>query len=161
MSRRLFALMLAAGFAVAQAQQSLILGISPVQTQGAQPTAQQSEASTKINVNSDLVLLPVTVKDRYGNLVPDLLREEFRIFDDNVEQSIDIFTSEAIPLSLVVLIDDDLQSNDAAQMAPSLRAITSRISPSHAALIRRFHLPLYPAKGFTDYLYNLCAELPH
>lgn len=159
MSRRLFALMLAAGFAVAQAQQSLILGISPVQTQGAQPTAQQSEARTKINVNSDLVVLPVTVKDRYGNLVPDLLREEFRIFDDNVEQSIDIFTSEAIPLSLVVLIDDDLKSNDAAQMAPSLRAITSGISPSDEALICRFDLSFYPGKGFTGDLNKLWAEL--
>src|SRR5258708_22519326 len=104
MSRRLFALMLAAGFAFAQAQQSLILGISPVQTQGAQPTAQQSEARTKINVSSDLVVITVTVKDRYVNLVPALLTEEIRIFDYNVEQSIDIFTSEATPLSLVVLL---------------------------------------------------------
>src|SRR5216684_8029235 len=140
MPRRLFALMLAASFAVVQARQSSILKISPAQTQGAQPAAQQSEARTKISVNSDLVVLPVTVKDRYGNLVPDLQREEFRIFDDNFEQSIEVFTTEAIPLSLVVLIDDDLKSEDAAQMAPTLRAITAGISPSDEALI----LPVRP-----------------
>jgi hypothetical protein len=40
-----------------------------------------------------------------------------------VKQSIDVFTAEVFPLSLVVLVDDDLKSNDAAQMAPSLRAM--------------------------------------
>jgi len=159
MARKLFALMLTAGFAVVQARQSSILRISPAQTQGAQPAAQQSEARTKINVNSDLVVLPVTIKDRYGNLVPDLQREEFRIFDDNIEQSIDVFTSEAIPLSLVVLIDDDLKSKDAAQMAPTLRAITAGISPGDEALICRFDLSFYPGKGFTGDLNKLWAEL--
>src|SRR6266436_9380741 len=159
MPRRLFALMLAASFAVVQARQPLILGISHAQTQGAQPAAQQSEARTKISVNSDLVVLPVTVKDRYGNLVLDLQKEEFRIFDDNVEQSIDVFTSEAIPLSLVVLIDDDLKSNDAAQMAPTLRAIAAGISPGDEALICRFDLSFYPGEGFTGDLNKLWADL--
>src|SRR6266478_42631 len=159
MARKLFALMLTAGFAVVQARQPLILGISHAQTQGAQPIAQQSEARTKISVNSDLVVLPVTVKDRYGNLVPDLQKEEFRIFDDNVEQSIDVFTSEAIPLSLVVLIDDDLKSNDAAQMAPTLRAIAAGISPSDEALICRFDLSFYPGERFSSDLNQLWADL--
>src|SRR5260370_18910157 len=85
----------------------------------------QNEAQAKIRVNSDLVILPVTVKDRNGSLVPDLHMQEFRVFDDKVEQYIDVFTTEAFPLSLVVLVDDDLKSNDAAQMAPSRRAIAA------------------------------------
>src|SRR5216684_318698 len=159
MPRRLFALMLAASFAVVQARQSSILKISPAQTQGAQPAAQQSEARTKISVNSDLVVLPVTVKDRYGNLVPDLQEEEFRIFDDNFEQSIEVFTTEAFPLSLVVLIDDDLKSEDAAQMAPTLRAITAGIGPSDEAIICRFDLSFYPGDGFSGDLNKLWADL--
>src|ERR1700727_1629556 len=92
------------------------------------PAAPQSDAQDKISVNSDLVVLPVTVKNQFGDLVPDLSESEFRIFDDDVEQSIDVFTKAAFPLSLVVLIDDDLKSKDAAQMAPTLRAITAGIS---------------------------------
>jgi len=129
------------------------------QTQSSPPPAQQSEARTKISINSDLVVLPVTVKDRYGNLVPDLQREEFRIFDDSVEQTIDVFTAEAFPLSLVVLIDDDLKSEDAAQMAPTLRAITAGISSSDEALICRFDLSFYPGDGFTGDLNKLWADL--
>ena len=129
------------------------------QTQSSPPPAQQSEARTKISINSDLVVLPVTVKDRYGNLVPDLQREEFRIFDDSVEQAIDVFTVEAFPLSLVVLIDDDLKSEDAAQMAPTLRAITAGISSSDEVLVCRFDLSFYPGDGFTGDLNKLWADL--
>jgi Ca-activated chloride channel homolog len=153
-------MMLAASYTFVQAEQSSAQEISAAQTQQLpQPTTQQSEARTKISVNSDLVVLPVTAKDRHGNVVPDLHREEFRIYDDNVEQSIDVFTAEAFPLSLVVLIDDDLKAMDAAQMAPTLRAITAGISPSDEALICRFDLAFYAAEGFTGDLNKLWADL--
>jgi VWFA-related protein len=160
MPRRLFALMLATGFALVQAQKSSTQEVSPTQTRPTpQPAAQQSEARTKISVNSDLVVLPVTAKDRQGNLVPDLQKDEFRIFDDDVEQATEVFTAEAFPLSLVVLIDDDLKSKDAAQMAPTLRAVTGGISSSDEALICRFDLSFYPGEGFTDDLNKLWADL--
>lgn len=153
-------MMLAASYTFVQAEQSCAQEISAAQTQQLrQPTTQQSEARTKISVNSDLLVLPVTAKDRHGNLVPDLHREEFRIYDDNVEQSIDVFTAEAFPLSLVVLIDDDLKAMDAAQMAPTLRAITAGIGPSDEALICRFDLAFYAAEGFTGDLNKLWADL--
>ena len=160
MPRRLFALMLAAGSALIQAQQSSTQEASPTQTQPLpHPAAQQSEARSKISVNSDLVVLPVTAKDRRGNLVPDLQKDEFRIFDDDVEQAAEVFTAEAFPLSMVVLIDDDLKSKDAAQMAPTLRAITGGISLSDEALICRFDLSFYPSEGFTGDLNKLWADL--
>src|SRR5260370_2909077 len=46
-------------------------------------TVPQSEAQTKISVNSNLVILPVTVKDRSGNLAPDLRPYEFHSSEDN------------------------------------------------------------------------------
>ncbi len=159
MPRKLWIVMLTTCLILGRVRQSSTQEGSPAQTQGAQLTTQQSKARTKISVNSELVVLPVSVKDRSGNLVPDLQREEFRIFDDNVEQSIDVFTAEAFPLSLVVLIDDDLKSEDAAQMAPTLRAITAGISSSDEALICRFDLSFYPGDGFTGDLNKLWADL--
>jgi VWFA-related protein len=123
------------------------------------PTAPQSDAQNKISVNSDLVVLPVTVKNQFGDLVPDLSESEFRIFDDDVEQSIDVFTEEAFPLSLVVLIDDDLKSKDAAQMAPTLRAITAGISANDEVIVCRFDLEFYPGEQFTSDLDKIWADL--
>ncbi|PYT42588.1 MAG: hypothetical protein DMG45_09370 [Acidobacteria bacterium] len=158
MPRRLFAMVVAAGSVLVQSRQSSTQRIPPVQAQP-QAATEQSEARTKISVNSDLVVLAATAKDLHGNLVPDLQKEEFRIFDDNVEQSIDVFTAEAFPLSLVVLIDDDLKSQDAAQMAPTLRAITGGISSSDEAIICRFDLSFYPGDGFSADLNKLWADL--
>jgi len=124
-----------------------------------QTSIPQSEAQAKIAVNSDLVVLPVTVKDRNGQLVPDLQQHEFRVFDDKVAQSIDVFTAEAFPLSLVVLIDDDLKSVEAEQMAPSLRAIPGGISSSDEVLICRFDLKFHPGDGFTSDPEKLAAEI--
>jgi Ca-activated chloride channel homolog len=123
------------------------------------PRQTPTEAQTKIRVNSDLVVLPVTVKDQTGELVPDLQQADFRIFDSQVEQSVDLFTIEAFPLSLVVLIDDDLKSKDAAQMTPSLRAILGGISTNDEALICRFDLSFYPGDGFSGDFDKLWSDL--
>src|SRR5205807_6298130 len=63
------------------------LAIAHAAQQRAADTPRQSEAQAKISVNSNLVILPVTVKDRSGNPVPDLHRDEFRVFQDNVDQN--------------------------------------------------------------------------
>src|SRR5580658_968195 len=132
---------------------------APSQGKSASPASRSSDAQTKISVNSDLVILPVTVKNQFGELVPDLEQSDFRVFDDNVEQSVDVFTAEAFPLSLVILIDDDLKSKDAAQMAPTLRAITAGISANDEAMVCRFDLDFYPGDSFTSDLDKLWAEL--
>ena len=108
-----------------------------------QAPAAQSEAQHKISINSDLVVLPVTVKDKNGNLVAGLELSDFRVFDDELEQTIEVFTSEASPLSLVLLIDDDLKAKDAEQMAPSLRAIAAGVSVADEAMVCRFDLLFY------------------
>jgi VWFA-related protein len=136
----------------------LLISIS-LFAQSPTPPLPPSDAQAKISVNSNLVVLPVTVKNQFGDLVPDLEQSDFQIFDDNIEQSVDIFTVEAFPLSLVVLIDDDLKSKDAAQMAPTLRAITAGISANDEAMICRFDLDFYPSEGFTSDIDKLWSEL--
>jgi VWFA-related protein len=118
-----------------------------------------SEAQSKIVVNSSLVVLPVTVKDGAGRLVADLRRDEFRVFEDNVEQRIDVFTAEAFPLSMVVLIDNDLKSKDAKQVESSLDAIVGGMSADDEAFVCRFDQYFHQGKGFTSDHDKLLTEL--
>jgi VWFA-related protein len=118
-----------------------------------------ADSPTRIVLNPTLVLLPVTVKDRSGNLVADLKRDEFRVFEDNIEQQITFFTADAFPLSMVVLIDNDLKSKDADQVEPSLRSIVGGLSTSDEAFICRFDQFFYPGKGFTRDQDKLITEL--
>lgn len=119
---------------------------------------QQGDTKAKIISRVDLVVLPVTVK-KNGVLVPDLHRDEFRVFEDNVEQQIELFTAEAFPLSIVVLIDNDLKSKDADQVSSSLRAIIGGMSSSDEAFICRFDRYFHPGKGFTSDQDKLLTEL--
>ena len=143
---------------------------APTQTQPPAQTAppanrpgenppRQSDMQARITVNSNLVILPVTVKDRSGELVPDLKRDEFRVFEDNVEQHIDMFTAEAFPLSMVVLIDNDLKDKDAEKVQSSLMAILGGLSTEDEAFICRFDQFFHPGKGFTSDQDKLSTEL--
>jgi VWFA-related protein len=118
-----------------------------------------SDLQARITVNSNLVILPVTVKDKSGEMVPDLRRDEFRVLEDNVEQHIDMFTAEAFPLSMVVLIDNDLKDKDAEKVQGSLLAILGGLSTEDEAFICRFDQFFHPGKGFTKDQDKLSKEL--
>jgi VWFA-related protein len=124
------------------------------------PTVQApSDSQTTLRVNVNLVILPVTVKDAAGHLVPDLTRTEFRILDDNVEQRLEYFSAEAFPLSAVVLLDNDLKSKDAQQVESSLSAIVAGLSTNDEAFVCRFDTNFHPGKGFTHDQDKLLTEL--
>jgi Ca-activated chloride channel family protein len=108
----------------------------------------QLDARDRIKITSNLVVLPVTVKDAAGNLLPGLQKNEFHIYDDGIEQTISVFTAESFPLSLVVLVDDDLKSDVAAQMVESLRAAAGGFGPEDEAMVCRYDLLFYPGSGF-------------
>lgn len=110
-------------------------------------------------MNTNLVVLPVTVKDGSGRLVPDLGKDEFRVFEDDVEQRIDVFTTEAFPLSIVILIDNDLKTKDAKQVEDSLDAIVGGMSDLDEAFVCRFDQFFHPGKGFTSNQDKLLVEL--
>ena len=59
----------------------------------------------KIRLNSDLVVVPVTVIDGQGRAVNGLLKESFTLYEDNVEQLITQFSSEDSPVSIGIVFD--------------------------------------------------------
>jgi Ca-activated chloride channel family protein len=119
----------------------------------------QSDSQTTLKFAVNYVFLPVTVKDRDGRLVADLTRSEFRIFDDNAEQRIEFFSAEAFPLSVVVLLDNDLKTKDAEQVESSLSAIIAGLSANDEAFVCRFDSNFHPGKGFTRDQDKLLTEL--
>jgi VWFA-related protein len=53
-----------------------------------------------------LVLLHATVVDSKGNLVTDLPRSAFRVYENNVEQPLKLFRREDVPISLALIVDN-------------------------------------------------------
>ena len=58
-----------------------------------------------LRVDKDLVLVPVTVYDRSDRAMPGLEREHFRVFDDNVEQTVSQFWMDDEPLAIGFVFD--------------------------------------------------------
>lgn len=131
---------------------------TPPAAQEAKPAGKQ-QGPAPIRIVTNTVVVPVTVKDRNGNLVPDLRRDEFRVFEDNIEQQITNLSVETVPLSLVILIDNDLKRKDEQQVEPSLVSIVSGLSTSDEAFICRFDQFFHEGKGFTRNQDNLITEL--
>ena len=121
------------------------------------PAPPQQQPGLRVQVNQ--VVVPVTVKDNDGHLVPDLRRDEFRILEDNVEQRIVYFSAEAVPLSLVLLIDNDLNRKDARQVAESLDAIVAGLSANDEVFVCRFDQFFHEGRGFTSDQDKLLTEL--
>ena len=61
--------------------------------------------ATDIRVDSSLVLIPAHVTTAIGAPVTNLARDDFRLFEDNVEQRITHFAMDDAPISIGLLFD--------------------------------------------------------
>jgi Ca-activated chloride channel family protein len=75
--------------------------------------AQQPRASTEeevgedevVRVNTALVPIPVSVLDRDGRFISGLRKEDFRIFEDGVEQEVAYFAAVEQPFTVALVLD--------------------------------------------------------
>ena len=58
-----------------------------------------------VRINTNLVTVPVSVLDRQGRFISDLGREQFRVFENGVEQKIAYFESTEKPFTVALLLD--------------------------------------------------------
>lgn len=70
-----------------------------------QQQPESPDDSGTIKIDTSLVSIPVTALDRGGRYMPFLKKEDFRVYEDGVEQEIADFTSVTMPLHVVLLLD--------------------------------------------------------
>lgn len=72
-----------------------------------EPRAKPPEqlARPQLRVDSDLVLVPVSVVDERNHPITGLERENFRVFDDGVERAVTVFAMEDEPVALGLIFD--------------------------------------------------------
>ncbi len=114
----------------------------PPAMSGASTATGQDEPRAVIRTRVDLVVVPVTVKDGDGNAVTDLRPENFRIFEDDVEQKITLFSVDPFPLSAVILLDSALSPTSVEQVRKSLLAIAGGFSSNDEFALYTFDV--YP-----------------
>jgi len=89
----------AAPYGLASAQDGQHHAAPPTQSSGG------SAQSSIIKVEVDLVPVEVSVRDPRGRPLEDLTRDDFRVFEDGVEQQIRYFSHADLPLALALVVD--------------------------------------------------------
>jgi Ca-activated chloride channel homolog len=98
--------------------------------QGAQAEEQVVDKDGVIKVDTDLVLLDVTVIDQNNTPVMNLKKEDFSVFEDKVKQTIDNVNREEVPVSFGMVIDT----------SGSMRAKLQTVSDASVSLIKQMRV---------------------
>jgi VWFA-related protein len=93
------------------------------------PAEQEIDPDDVISVETTEILLPVTVRDANGELVPDLTRNDFHVFEDGIDQPLSDFSLRQVPVDASSSVSNNLDDfGRAAEGFASHLAIEDRIS---------------------------------
>jgi VWFA-related protein len=124
---------------------------NPASTASQHGKSGDSDTRVYFRTHTEIVIVPVTVKNRDGQLIGDLRSDEFRVLQDGIEQKIIRFTSDPYPLSSVVVIDNNLSQKQSAQVQKSLIAIAAGFGPGdEVAVVTYDQFP----KTVSDFSFN-------
>jgi len=117
---------------------ALLAQQAPSQGANQTPASPAQDTRARIHTTVSLVEVPVTVKGSGGELVTDLEQNDFRVFEDGIEQPIALFSADAFPLSAAILIDDDLKRGTAEKVQKTLETLAGAFSASDEVSLWRF-----------------------
>lgn len=88
--------------------------------------AKPGDRGYTIGVNVDLVVMYTSVFDKEGRFVAGLKKDGFRLYEDGVQQQIESFSQEDVPLSMGILLD----------LSGSMRGKIDRVNKAALEFIR-------------------------
>ena len=115
-------------------------------------TATSNQPPTpRFNVDSTLVLIPVTVTDRLNRFVLGLRQQDFHLLEDGIEQTIAHFSGEDVPLSVGLVFDMSGSMGD--KLRTSRQAVVQflkTMNPQDEAFLVEFSDRAELAVGFSS-----------
>lgn len=88
-----------------------------------------------LHVPVTAVEVPVTVRDKHGNLVAGLPWWRFRVYEDGVRQRISWFSTDAMPLSIAFVIDSTLPEDVMQKVNQSLSVVAGALTPADSVAV--------------------------
>jgi Ca-activated chloride channel family protein len=143
----------------AQSQQYGVSATAAMQSQ--QPRASSSGAYT-LEVNAEEVVLNCTVLDNKGQLVNDLNKNNFKVFEDKIPQTIVSLQHQDTPVSIGMLVDNSgsMRGKRAAVAAAALDLVKAS-NPQDETFVINFSDQAYLDQDFTSDLGKLQDGFAH
>src|SRR5262249_33023316 len=120
------------------------------------PLLAQQETNYKLNVDVDLTELHVTVTDDKDRTIANFARQDFHVFEDQIEQTISLFKHEDVPVSLGLVIDNSrsIESSKKRLDAAAL-SFVQRGNPDDETFVVHFDDRPRLTRDFTDKIPDL------
>jgi len=134
----------------------------PVRTVPAGSVPRDSETGEdlyKITVTTNLVLVPVSVKDNNGKLVGGLLPKDFSVLESGQKQTLKFFTSDPFPLSAAVIFDTGMPDVGLKKVQETLSALQGAFSQFDEVGIYTYSSTVGRVADFTGVGKQLTATL--
>lgn len=98
-----------------------------------------SEGET-VRVETTLVSIPVSVMDRDGKFIPNLRKEDFRIWENGVEQQVAYFASTEKPFTVALVIDTSGSTkNRIYEIQDAAIAFVEQLRPDDRVMVVSFN----------------------
>jgi Ca-activated chloride channel homolog len=108
---------------------------------GAQEEVGEGEV---VHVSTTLVSVPVSVMDRDGKYIADLNKEDFRLFENGVEQQVAYFAAVERPFTVVLMLDTSASTwSKLGQIKDAAKAFVEQLRPDDQVMVVSF------ARGLT------------
>ena len=116
------------------------------------PGAARGQGDTAtFRADTRLVVLHATVVDKKGNFVTDLKKEDFKVFENSVEQQVKTFRREDVPVSMALVIDNSGSMRDKRRKVEAAALALVRASnPQDEVLVVNFNDEAYEDVPFTS-----------
>ena len=107
-------------------------------------TRRTREVDFKESVTVQVVQVNASVADRDGRFVPGLMREQFRLLEDGIPQTILHFASEEAPLEIVMAVDISGSMGFAIdELKAAVRQFLSRLRPTDRITLVAFNEEMF------------------
>lgn len=121
------------------------------------------QGAPRFRAEVDQVVLYVSVHDRDGNLVTDLAREDFTVYEDKIEQQVTSFAQTEVPSSIGIIYDSSGSMRSKERMvAGAVDLFLDLSNPQNELFLIRFDDEVELEEDFTrdvedirDAIYNI------
>jgi VWFA-related protein len=128
-------------------------GDSVRQAPSTQDQQQVPESSQTLKVQTNLVNVFATVRDKRNGIITDLKQDDFKIYEDGVEQKVAFFSKEMnLPITLAILIDTSgsMQNILGAEQDAASRFVRTVMRNKDEALVISFDFDVNLLADFTE-----------
>ena len=113
-------------------------------------------AGDVIRVNTTLVTIPVSVMDRDGKYIPNLSKNDFRLWEDGVEQDVAFFASVEKPFSVALVLDTSGSTRFRLEdMQDAAITFVNQLRPDDRVMVVSFDDDVRVLTDFTSDRYRL------